>query len=116
MNTFIAAAFSAILAILPLAPMASAGNTPVMKIAVFADGRLTADGRQVTIEELSRDLAQLRKEHGSVLYYREDASSEPPPIATQVIKAIIDAHLPVSLSTKPDFSNVVLPNGSTRPR
>lgn len=40
----------------------------------------------------------------------------PPPQATQVMKLVIDARLPISMSTKPDYSDVLLPDGSTRPR
>ena len=41
---------------------------------------------------------------------------EPPAQAMQVIKLIAGHRLPISMSTKPDFSDVLLPDGSTRPR
>ena len=37
-------------------------------------------------------------------------------VAAQVIKLVIDNRLPIAMSSKPDFSDVLLPDGSTRPR
>ena len=48
-------------------------------------------------------------------YYREP-TAEPHPIVTQVLEAITDAKLPISLSTEPDFSTVVGADGSVRAR
>jgi hypothetical protein len=97
-------------------PVALSADPPLLKVAVYADGRVSADGRPVTLEELQRSLADLKKAHGAVWYYRENAMSEPNANAMRVVKAIIAAQLPVSMSTKPDFSDVVGPDGKSRPR
>jgi hypothetical protein len=99
-----------------LSDITAAADAPLMRIAVYADGRITADGHPVELGALRQALAELKKANGSVLYYRERASSEPHPKAMEVVKAIVDAKLPISLSTKPDFSDVVLPDGTTKPR
>jgi len=91
-------------------------DTNVAKVSVFADGRIVLDGRDVQIADLRSRFAELSREKGAVWYYRDASSSAPPPNATLVIQAIIDAQLPVSMSSKADFSNVVLPDGSARPR
>lgn len=43
-------------------------------------------------------------------------ASEPPPPGTAVIQLIIKHQLPVSMSTKPDFSDYVDDKGVSRPR
>jgi hypothetical protein len=91
-------------------------NTNVAKVSVYADGRIALDGRDVQIAELRSRFAKLSRDKGAVWHFREASSKEPPPNATLVIKAIIDAQLPVSMSSKADFSNVVLPDGTVRPR
>jgi hypothetical protein len=94
-----------------------------MEVAVHADGRVTADGREATLEALQQSLSELKRNHGSVLYYREGANyghggagSKAHPKAVLFVRAIFDAHVPVSVSSKPDFSDVVLPDGTTKPR
>jgi hypothetical protein len=113
---FIATAIVALaLTMAPVFPAAADGGTQVMKVAVYADGRIVADGHEIALPAFRRAFAQLSKAHGKVLYYREATESEPHPNATAVIQAIIEARLPVSLSSKPDYSNVVLPDGTTKP-
>jgi hypothetical protein len=51
-----------------------------------------------------------------VWYYREAGQQEPPPEAMQVIKLIADNALPVSLSSKPDFSDYIGEGGQPHPR
>ena len=89
----------------------------VAKIVVSRAGEITLNGQDTTINEVRASLAKLAESKGVVWYYREGAEEEEPhPNAMLVIRAIVDAKLPVSLSTKPDFSDVVLPDGTTRPR
>jgi hypothetical protein len=51
-----------------------------------------------------------------VWYYREGAGAELPPEAKQVMKLVVDNKLPVSLCTKPDFSDYVDGKGVSHPR
>jgi hypothetical protein len=80
---------------------------PILKVAVLADGRITVDGRPATMESLRESLKTLSQKKGAVWYYREVAGSEPPPEATQVIQAVIDARLPIRLSSRPDYSDAI---------
>ena len=89
---------------------------PSAKVRVYGDGRITLDDSTVSLDALSTAFADLKQQSGSVWYYREGGESEPHPNAMAVIQAIVDAQLPVSMSSEEDFSTVVLPDGTTRPR
>jgi hypothetical protein len=82
-------------------------NMPVLKVAVSADGRLTVDGTASTVQALRESLESLSEKHGVVLYYCDVSRKEPPAIAKDVLMAIIDARLPVRLSSRPDYSDAV---------
>jgi len=86
-------------------------TAPVLKVAVFADGRITADGSVTTIESLRESLKRLAELKGTVWYYREAGHAEPPPHAMMVMQAVVDNRLPIKLSTKPDYSDAVGPDG-----
>jgi biopolymer transport protein ExbD len=108
-----------VLVLIGWAPPVKAQSKPaeavVGKVAVSAKGAVWLDGKATTVDALRERLAELKKRNGVVWYYRESAGAEPPPQAMQVMKLIIDARLPISMSTKPDYSDVLLPDGSTRP-
>lgn len=80
---------------------------PIVKIAVYADGRLEVDGAPSTIEALRTTLKGLSERKGGVWYYREAAEQEPPAIAMRVIDAVAEARLPIRMSTRPDYSDAV---------
>ncbi len=88
----------------------------VAKVGVSADGRITLNGNPASIEDVRTAFAELARDDGVVWYYREAADAEPHPTAMLVVQAIVEARLPVSMSTSPDFSNVVGPDGSARAR
>jgi hypothetical protein len=103
-----------LLAMMFVMPLANA-DAPVAKISVLASGKLLLDGSPTTLTAIDEALQKLQTQHGSVWYYRENADSEPPAIATDVINLIIKHRLPASLSTKPDFSDAVGPDGQSHP-
>lgn len=80
-----------------------AKDAPVLKIAVFSDGRVTVDGNPSSIEMLKTSLKTLAEHHGVVWYYRESAQHDPPPIAMQILKEVVAMRLPIRLSSKPDY-------------
>jgi hypothetical protein len=84
-------------------------NTPILKIAVFSDGRLAVDGAASSIQELRISLHKLSEAKGVVWYFREAAKQDPPPIAMEVLKEVVAARLPIRLSSKPDYSDSVTP-------
>src|SRR5579871_5995383 len=97
----------------PAAQSPAGPDVPVLKVAIFADGRLTVDGTASTIEAFRESLRSLNEEHGVVWYYREAGQQEPPPIASEVIQAVIDAKLPIRLSSRPDYSDSIAHGGRT---
>jgi hypothetical protein len=88
----------------------------IAKVGVSMDGRITLNGHASQIDEVRAEFTKLAREKGVVWYYREAPGAEPPANAMLVLNAIVNARLPVSMSTKPDFSDVVLPDGSTKSR
>ena len=86
----------------PVAP-----GAPIVKIAVFADGHITADGQLATVDSLKTAFKTLAEQKGAVWYYREAGKGEPPPQAMEVMKAVIDARLPIRLSSRPDYSDAI---------
>jgi hypothetical protein len=91
--------------------MSSTG--PVVKIAVFADGRLTVNGAAATVENLRASVKHTAEMHGTAWYYREAGQQEPPPVAIQVMQAIVEARLPVRLSSRPDYSDAIGPDSKS---
>jgi hypothetical protein len=86
-------------------------DAPVLKVAVFADGRLDVDGKASTIPALRESLRNLSDKHGVVWYYREAGQQDPPSIAMEVMKAVVDARLPIRLSSRPDYSDAIGADG-----
>lgn len=84
---------------------------PALKVAVMADGRIIVNGTPATMESFRASLKKLSQEKGIVWYFREDAKTEAPKIAKQVIQAVIDARLPIRLSSRPDYSDAIGMNG-----
>jgi hypothetical protein len=92
-------------------------NQPaVLKVSVLHSGKLLADGAEIRLDELDARLSQIKTRNGVVWYYREGAQGEPPPIAMEVMKLLVKHSLPISLSSKPDFSDTVDEQGNSRPR
>jgi hypothetical protein len=86
-------------------------NAPVLKIAVLADGRVTVDGLPTTIDSLRASLKQLAGQKGVVWYYREAGQKGAPPEANEVIKLVIENRLSIRLSSRPDYSDAIGPDG-----
>ncbi|PWQ98086.1 hypothetical protein [Leucothrix arctica] len=87
-----------------------------LQISIQASGGVLLGGVAVKPSELITALDKAQKIKGSVWYYRENPETEPPPSASQVIQMIIERKLPITMSTKPDFSNYVDENGNVHPR
>lgn len=90
-------------------------NTPVMKIAVKADGRITIDGISVTMNEVRASLKTLSEQKGVVWYCREAGASDGPQQASEVIQAVVQNRLPIRLSSKPYYSDAIGPDGRPIP-
>ena len=81
----------------------------------MSDGSLFLDGQAATVAVADRRFAELAEASGEVWYYREAGQSEPSEEAREeardvmkkVMASVAKHRLPVSLSTKPDFSDVL---------
>ncbi len=78
---------------------------PVARVSVNAEGEIFLDDREVSLDELTKALADLRERDGEVWYHRESVDGVAPPQATAVMKAVLDTKLPIRLSSKSDFSD-----------
>ncbi len=87
-----------------------------VEISVLMSGQILIDGIASTIDQVDERLTQLKSEGGTVWYYREAGQQEPPPEAMQIIKMVVENELPISLSSKPDFSDYIGEDGQPRPR
>ena len=94
-------------------PSSSDSDGRILKISVFQSGSIHVNGVAVSLSELVDRLDKIRNARGTVWYYRESASAEPPKEAMLVIKEIIDRKLPIKMSTKPDFSDFVRFDGQS---
>jgi hypothetical protein len=77
----------------------------------MADGRITVDGCPTTIDSLRVSLETLAKQQGVVWYYREAGQTKAPPESSMIIQAVIENRLPIRLSSLPDFSDYIGPDG-----
>lgn len=93
---------------------AAQGNR-VIKVKVTTGGDITADGQPVTLEQLARKFADLKKADGEVWYHRDNPTGEPHPNAMKVIELVAENSLPVKLSSRPDFTDAVDDSGVSHP-
>jgi hypothetical protein len=87
-----------------------------LKVSVLADGTILVEAQPATFEQLDAALTRTKAANGQVWYYREAGRSQPPPEAMKVVKRIVELKLPISLSSKPDFSDWVDGKGVSHPR
>jgi hypothetical protein len=78
----------------------------VVRISVLASGKMLLDGNESNVPEVKSTLGKARSERAVVWYYREGGKGEPPQ-AMEVIKLVIENKLPISMSSKPDFSDYI---------
>jgi hypothetical protein len=87
----------------------------VVQVQALRSGEIVMDGAPATLAMLNAKLAKIKAASGNVHYYREQPDQEPTPEQWIVFMAIVDARVPIKLSTKPDFSDSVTPNVETSP-
>jgi 4-amino-4-deoxy-L-arabinose transferase-like glycosyltransferase len=86
-------------------------NATILKIAVMADGRITMDGSPTTINSLRMSLKRLADQKGAVWYYREAGQGAAPPESVEIMEAVVENHLPIRLSSRPDYSDAIGSDG-----
>jgi hypothetical protein len=82
-------------------------ETRILKVSVIAAGELLLDGIPISVKKLEEVIRQNAAAKLFVWYYRENAASDAPPVATEVLKLITEHGLPIRLSSRPDFSDAV---------
>ena len=86
-------------------------NAPVLRIAVMSGGRITVDGSPATVDTVRDALKRLAEQRGVVWYYREAGETKAPPESNAVIQSVIENRLPIRLSSRPDYSDFIGPDG-----
>jgi hypothetical protein len=79
-------------------------------------GEIWCDDVRTSLADLGHRLAQLRAAQGVVWYYREEAGDDPAPEAMAVVRMVVEQRLPISMSTRADFGDVVQSDGTAVPR
>jgi hypothetical protein len=113
---YIINALAIITLLLTLYSPGQGNDMKILKISVLSSGKVLLNSKEITIAQLQDVLKSAKKSNGEVWYYRENGQNEPPPQAMQVIKLIIDNELPVTLSSKADFSDYINEHGESVPR
>jgi hypothetical protein len=91
-------------------------GAPVTRIRVSRAGEIWCDDVRTSLADLEPRLVQLRAAQGVVWYYREDGGGDAAPEAMAVVRMVIEQRLPISISTRADFGDVVRSDGTAVPR
>jgi hypothetical protein len=91
-------------------------TSPILKVSVLASGTVSLDGEEVSPAQLRERVLARKADRPVIWYYREAAQGEPPPEAMEVMKMVAENRLPISLSSKADFSDYVDLKGRSHPR
>jgi len=89
---------------------------PIVRLSVLTSGTVLLNGKESSLPEVKKALEKAKSEHGMVWYYRENDGREPPPQAMEVIQLVVENNLPISMSSKPDFSDYIDDKGHSRPQ
>ena len=93
-----------------------AQTPPIARVSALVDGKLLLNGQPIALPTLSAAFKKLKEANGVVWYYRENGQGEPTPEAMSAIKLIVEHSLPVSMSSKADFSDYINATGKSMPR
>ena len=93
------------------APEGEARDMPVVRVRVSQAGQIEMNGVKLTREELRNALTKLKADGGGVMYYRERWNEPPSAEAAKAFEVITEAGLPIRMSSKPDFSDYIGPDG-----
>ncbi|MCX5683097.1 MAG: hypothetical protein NT049_05360 [Planctomycetota bacterium] len=88
----------------------------MIKIKVMKNGDVYTDGKAVSFDRLPELLAEARMRSKAAWFYREDLFGEPSAVAMEVLRLVMEQELPISHSSKPDFSDYLDENGVSHPR
>ncbi|MBV8818016.1 MAG: hypothetical protein JO022_06640 [Acidobacteriaceae bacterium] len=87
-----------------------------IKIALLASDTILLDGQAVDLEQLNGRLSKADSSQDQVLYYKQDLQRRCSAHSENILRAVIARRLPISFSTRPDFSDYVDQFGHSHPR
>jgi hypothetical protein len=93
-----------------------AHESKIARVSILGSGKVLLNGREADLADVDVEFKRLKQVKGEVWYYRENPQSEPGPKAVAIIRLVVENALPVSMSTKPDFSDYVDFEGKSHPR
>jgi len=82
-------------------------NSPVVKVALFVDGHIVADGQPATIDSLQESLRKLHDQKGMVWLYEEISGQADYRQYNQIELVIVRCKVPLTCSIRPDFSDLI---------
>lgn len=94
----------------------SAQPSSVARVTALASGKLLLNGSPAELATIEAEFQRIKKSQGEVWYYRENSQTEPPVQAMAVIKLVVQYGLPVSMSSKPDFTDYIDGDGRSQER
>ena len=115
------AAGCAVLAMCGSSRAADLSHCPgVIYVAVAANGMVSIDGQIADPLKINETLTTLQPGSKFILYYRENGAADVQGDSRIKVERVLDAmmklRLPISLSSKPDYSDGVDQNGNSHPR
>ena len=85
-------------------------DSNVIKVYVERDGKITADGNVISLEDLNSSFSKLKTSNGMVYYARDNPEGDPPQESMKVMYLIVKYKLPVKLYTDKTFSVLIKQN------
>jgi hypothetical protein len=87
-----------------------------IRIGVLSSGGLLLNGELAGFSAIEAALQGANSQTDRVLYYRESVQGAPPPKVKDILDLVIARKLPISLSSKPDYSDYMDQFGQSHPR
>lgn len=99
-----------------LSSLVSAEGMYVIKVSVLSNNEVLVNGKPVSPSEFIEALSIAQDKQGGIWYFRQNPHKEPPPVAAKVFSLIRQTGLPVSMSTRSDFSDYIDRQGNIKLR
>jgi hypothetical protein len=84
-------------------------GTPHVRIWVSQAGAIELDGKPAELAAVKAAIAELVTRKGTVVFGRESAEQKPHQRGLEVIAVIAESRLPILMSTRRDFADVLPP-------
>ena len=88
----------------------------ILKISILQSGKVLVNSNESSLQDIEKRLLEIKDKNGVVWYYRENPQEEPTDIAMKIIELVVKYKVPISFSSKPDFSDTIDEHGASHPR